>query len=959
MYNDKLMKLKKIITLLLAFFLIGVVGVAAFIFIVTSNLPNIITVKDYEPLLVSQVYDRNGQKIGEFFREKRILVPFEEIPQHLIQAFISAEDDSFFRHSGINYQAILRAFMANIKAGRKVQGGSTITQQVARSLLLSREKTYTRKIKEVVLSYRMENNLSKQDIIWLYLNQIYLGQGAYGVAAATQTYFRKPLKDITIGEAAILAGLPQAPSRYSPITNPKAAKTRQRYVLSRMAAEKYITDEIAAAEAEKPLQIYVRQDFAEVAPFVLETVRLLLVKSLGEVQVLDKGLQIQTSIDLNKQIEANRQVEIGLRDLDKRQGFRGPLKSIPEAEAMAEFLLNTRNQLMDKVSPVRVLQPDGTIPEKGSLNLSGLDPKGNKLPNVNSYIKLGDIVDAIVTQVDDKWGIVYVRFAENRGLIDVETMKWARKPNPQTRVDFDEIKKPSQALKTGDVIQVRVVGNKFSSERLNKELLALKDRNKKNFERPEDLPNFEEFANLELEQEPIAESALISFDQKSQDILALVGGYNFTRSQFNRAYQAARQTGSSFKSLVYAAALDKNYTPATPIADSPIVYEEESQMGDEEGQQVGDGEVKRWKPMNHSNKFAGDILFRNALIRSLNVPTVKIIEKIGVDWVATYARRLGIFSPLNMDFTLSLGSSSVTLYEMTKVFSQFGRMGKRIRPILIHNVKSNSGEVLVENMSLDERFEQELKTLEEQFETTRQQYLAFKKANPQIAKLKEAKLQGRSLNPDGSSGEGEDSNEAGDSSSESENAESVAADDSSGMTKKQFMNTPPLFFEDPDLLLNPASAYVMTTLLQGVIEEPRGTGGKAKSLGRPVAGKTGTTNGYYDAWFVGYTADMATGVWVGFDQETTLGRGEVGGKSALPIWLEYMKFAHEGLPIRSFSAPEGVVFANIDNDSGTLATPKSANVVRQAFVEGTEPSDFSNQTDRQDDKDFYKEELAE
>ncbi|MCB0355623.1 MAG: PBP1A family penicillin-binding protein [Bdellovibrionales bacterium] len=940
------MKLKKLITIIIATGLLGIAGIATYLVVVTSNLPNIITVNDYEPLVVSQVYDRKGQKIGEFFREKRILVPYEQIPKHVIHAFISAEDDSFFDHGGINYQAILRAFVANIKAGRKVQGGSTITQQVARSLLLSREKTYSRKIKEIILSYRMENNLKKEEILWLYLNQIYLGQGSYGVEAASRIYFRKPLAEVTIAEAALLAGLPQAPSRYSPIYNPTAAKNRQRYVLKRMAEEGYVSEEIANAEMEKPLQIFVRKDYKELAPFYLETVRQLLIKHIGEVEVLDKGIKVFTGLDLEKQLEAKRQIEQGLRELDKRQGFRGPEKNLQEAEEIAKLLLETRNELLDNISPLRTLQPDGTLPDKGPLNLTGKDDKGEPLPNVPDYIKMDDVIKGVVTNVDDKWGLVTVRFAESRGLIDIETMEWARKPNPEVRLEWDKIKKPSQALAKGDVIQVRVVGKKFRSSRLGKELRELQQKMSKKYERPEELPVFDDFANLELEQDPIAEAALVSIDQDSQDIIAMVGGRDFNQSQFNRAYQAARQTGSSFKSLVYAAALDKGYSPATPIIDAPIVFEEEDKESSEEAEGQEEIQTKRWKPMNHSNKFIGDILFRNALIRSLNVPTVKIIEKIGIDWVAKYARRLGIFSPLNMDFTLALGSSGVTLYEMTKVFSEFGRLGKRVRPIIIHKVESAQGEVLLEQLSLDDRFEQEISALDEEFEQKRQAYLAYKKAHPEL-------VDSHQQNREASSQE----------VAEEKNNEPAAAETTSetsiGMTAKEFTNEPPLYFSNPDQLIKPTTAYIITSLLQGVVEEPRGTGQRARALGRPVAGKTGTTNGYYDGWFVGFTADIATGVWVGFDQEKTLGRGEVGGKAALPIWLEYMKFAHEGLPISNFKIPEGIVFANIDNETGKLATAKSDQVVRQAFVEGSEPSEFSSEQDSKDDKDFYKEELSE
>lgn len=928
------MKFKKFITLVIALGLIGVAGIATYLIVVTSNLPNIITVQDYEPLVVSQVYDRKGKKIGEFFREKRILVPYEKIPKHIVQAFVSAEDDQFFEHGGINYQAILRALFANIKAGRKVQGGSTITQQVARSLLLTREKTYSRKIKEVILSYRMESNLSKEDILWLYLNQIYLGQGAYGVEAASQIYFRKPLKDIGIAESALLAGLPQAPSRYSPIYNPTAAKNRQRYVLKRMAEVGYISNEVADAEMERPVQIYVRQDFKDLAPFYLETIRQLLIKHIGEVNVLDKGIKVYTSLDLEKQLEAKRQIDKGLRDLDKRQGFRGPIKNLQDVEEVAKVLLETRNELIDNLSPLRVLQPDGTLPDKGPLNLSGKDEKGVTLPNLPEYIKIDEIVKGVVTDVNDKWGLTTVRFAESRGLIDIETMEWARKPNPEVRMEWAKVKKPSVALAKGDVILVRVVNSKFRSSRISKDIRELKVKMGKKYEEPEDLPNFDEFVALELEQEPTTEAALVSIDQKNSDIIAMVGGRDFGQSQFNRAYQAARQTGSAFKSLVYAAALDKGYTPATPIMDAPVVFEEENKDASEETEgQEEQQETKRWKPMNHSHKFAGDILFRNALIRSLNVPTVKIIEKIGVDWVAKYARRLGIFSPLNMDFTLALGSSGVTLYEITKVFSQFGHLGKRVHPMLIHKVLSSSGEVLLEKLSLDDRFDQEIAAIDEEIELKRVNYLEFKNAHPEVI---------------------------------SDNANREASSDvninNTVITKmklNEFLKEPPIYFEDPNQLIKPTTAYIITSLLQGVIEEPRGTGQSARSLGRPVAGKTGTTSGYYDAWFVGYTPDISTGVWVGYDQEKTLGRGEVGGKSALPIWLEYMKFAHEGLPIRNFDIPEGIVFANIDNESGKLATAKSDQVVRQAFAEGTEPTQFSSEVDSQDDKDFYKEELDE
>ncbi len=888
------MSLRNILLALAGLVVTGALVVFAVVAKYKAELPQMIGLADYKPLLVSEVFDRNGKKFGEFFREKRILIPFDKMPKHLVHAFVAAEDDTFFKHEGINYVAIMRAFLTNLRTGKKSQGGSTITQQVARSLLLSSEKTYSRKIKEILLAQKMEVNLSKEDILFLYLNQIYLGQGAYGVGAAAQVYFRKDINELSVPEAAILAGLPQAPSRYSPIHNPMAAKERQRYVLRRMADVGFISGEDAAKFAEEPVKLYVWQNFKEMAPFYLETVRQMLVAEVGEEVVLDKGIKVHTSMDLDQQLNAQEQVQQGLRALDKRQGYRGPLKNLNEARLVAEFLLETRNKLMDESSPERILKSDGQFTPRGPLNLTGKTEDGQPLPSLAPYIPEGKIVDGVVTRVDDNLGLVHVRFAENKGLIDVESMSWARKPDPNQRSEEALVKKPSSTLKIGDIIQVKIAAKQFTSVRVDKLVEDQRKKLKGKANTTLELPDFKVHALLELEQEPLTEGALLSIDERTQDVIALVGGYDFVRSKFNRAVQAARQTGSSFKAFVYLAALDKDYNPATPIIDAPIVYDEEAEEG-----QDGEPATKRWRPKNHSNKFGGDILFRNALIKSLNVPTVKIIERIGVDYAATYARRLGIFSPLNMDFTLALGSSSVTLYEMTRAFGTIGRLGQRLSPVMIRKVVDSEGTELAKDLSLDSRFKTELSRLEDEFEERRQRYLQ----DPEIASKE-----------------------------------------------------PSLFFQNKDQLIRPQTAYVLTTILQGVVDEAGGTGGAARALGRPVAGKTGTTNGYYDAWFVGYTPDIVTGVWVGFDEEKSLGRGEVGGKAALPIWLEYMKHAHESLPPRGFPVPDGVVFANIDNETGSLVTSSSKSVVRQAFIDGTEPGGTHN-AETSDDKNFYKEDM--
>jgi penicillin-binding protein 1A len=900
---------KKILIIFAVFTLLVAMGVVALIASVNNGLPEVLSLADYHPLLVSSVYSKDNKKIGEFFRERRELVPFEKMPKHLVQAFLAAEDDQFYEHSGINLQAILRATLVNMRAGRTVQGGSTITQQVAKTLMLSSERTLTRKIKDVLLAIKMEKSLSKDEILYLYLNQIFFGQSSYGVGVASETYFRKPVEKITLAEAAILAGLPQAPSRYSPVSNPKRAKERQVYVLRRMANVGFIDEQTAEAAIRQPVKVYVKEKYEKIAPFYLETLRQMLVKKLGEDVVLDTGIKIYTGLDLEKQLAAQESVEAGLRALDKRQGFRGPIKNLSAEPDIVSFLADEKKKMLAEKSPARLIDAEGnmtTLMENESRDKK-IDPK---LPD---FIKLQQDVEGIVTQVDDTWGLVEVRLPDSKGLIDFETMNWARKPNTKIRSDLDTIKKPSDALKKGDVIKVKVVATEFTSERLQR--LAQGNPKTKDKSAPQKPPNTKNFLKLQLEQDPEVQGALLSLDLATDEVIAMVGGVNFEKSEFNRTVQAARQTGSSFKSIVYTSALDKGYTPATPILDAPVVFEESVSAEDVEGQQQeGDTpQTKTWKPSNHSKSFEGDILFRNALVKSLNVPTVRIIEDVGVPWATDYAKRLGIFSPLNKDFTLALGSSSVTLYEMTKVFAHFGRLGKRIRPILVHKAVDISGKVILENLTLDNRFEAEQKTIEDEFETKRKAFLELKKkfeADPQNEDL-----------------------------------------------KKLIAKEPHLYFEDPDQLIDPTTAYLITTLLKATIEDANGTAVRARALGRDVAGKTGTTNGYFDGWFIGFTPQISTGVWVGFDQEKSLGLGEVGGRAAIPVWLQYMQSAHHSLPEMTFPTPEGIVFASIDSTTGKLPSGSSKNVIRQAFKEGTEPTVATNK--KEEEVDFYKQDMSD
>lgn len=908
------MKLTKILAALFGLVVLGAAGLALLVYSYSQSLPQMIKVDDWKPLLVSEVYARGGEKIGEYYRENRTVLPYDKIPKRLVEAFLAAEDDSFFHHGGINYIAIMRAGLVNLISGEKTQGASTITQQVARAILLqSKEKTYARKIKEILLSYRMEENLTKEEIMYLYLNQIYFGDGANGVAAAADTYFRKSIDQLTLPEMAILAGLPKAPSSYSPSRNPRRAKQRQIYVLERMAKVGFISAEESKSAINELVTVYTQKEYKEVAPYFVETIRQLLVQKLGEQAVLDEGLKIYTSIDFKAQQDAQTQVQEGLRALDKRQGYRGPLAHLENNADLEKFLLATRKKLKADSANTLIIKPDGNLqPEQPLTVFHKKDAQGKTITNIPPYVTKNQIVDAVVTKIDDKLGVTYVRFAEGLGVIDVGDMGWARKPDPNVNYDYAaRVNKPSTVFKPGDVISVKVTGDKFTSDRLAD--LAKPKKGQKTPAEP--IPSFEDYAEVSLEQTPLVEGALLSFDQKSGEVIAMVGGYEWVhkKNEFNRTLQAKRQTGSAFKTIVYASALDKGYTPATPIQDAPIVFDVKTEEGQEDAE-----EVKRWKPHNHGQKFVGDILFRMALIRSLNIPTVKILENVGVNWTMDYAKRLGVFSPLNPDFSLGLGSSSLTLYEMTKVFSQFGRLGQRLKPLVIHKVVDKEGNTILEGVTLDQRFARESAEIEKQFEERR------KVALEQAAKEASAPATGE----------------------EPAQAASKPA-------------KPNLFFPNEDQLISPQTSYVMTTLLSGVINEEGGTAARARALGRPVAGKTGSTNGYYDGWFVGYTPQVATGVWVGFDGEKTLGPGEVGGRTALPIWLEYMKAVHKDLPILDFQVPSGIVFANIDNQTGKLASASSSSVVRQAFIQGTEPKETTGAPTRDDETDFLKKDLTE
>jgi penicillin-binding protein 1A len=623
----------------------GTIGYYSF----TMDLPGIDALKDYRPSISSRVYDDKNQLIDEFFLEDRKLIRINEVPKVVIQAFVAAEDSRFFEHKGLDLYSIFRAVFKNIEAGHIIQGGSTITQQVAKMMYLSPEKKYTRKLKEAVLAYKIDKYLNKSEILNLYLNQIYLGHGTYGIESASLGYFGKSARELELPEAALLAGLPKAPTNYSPFLHYEKAKERQFYVLTRMVEDGYISKEEMEQAYAAPLKLRPITPKDKVAAYFVENVRRYVQEKYGADVLYKEGLSIYTTLDLNVQKNASEAVQRGLKELEER----------------------------------------------------------NKYP---------------------------------AGLV---------------------------------------------------------------------------------------QGALYCMDVKTGAIRAMVGGRDFNKSEFNRATQSRRQPGSAFKPLIYTAAFDKGYTPATVIVDSPIAIEDVSQP---------DGV---WRPKNFDDKFMGPITVRTALVLSRNVVTVKILQDIGVDYAVSYATNMGITSPLVRTLSLALGVSGVTLKELVQAYGVLANEGKKVTPYFIKKIVDRTGNV-----------------------------------------FEETKIQSEQV-------------------------------------------------------IDPRIAFISTYVMQDVVLS--GTGTRVRSIGRPVAAKTGTTNDTRDAWFIGMTPSLVTGVWVGFDQEASLGSQEVGGRAAAPIWLYFMEKALQDTPVESFPVPQGIVFSKVNTQGKPAGDSEKG--INEAFLEGVSPTE--------------------
>jgi penicillin-binding protein 1A len=813
----------------------GAAGVAFYLAFL-RDLPDFRTLEDYRPALTTTVLDRNGLPIGEFYEYRRQLIPLSEVPELVIQAFLAAEDDTFYEHSGIDYLSIVRAAWANLRAGGETrQGASTITQQMVKQLLLSPERTYRRKIRELILARRIEERFSKEEILFLYLNQIYFGSGAYGVSEAAYTYFGKRVVDLDAAEAALLAGLPKAPSRYSPLLHPERGEERRLYVLSRMHQEGFIDDATYAASVAEPTQLQPpeERDAYQVAAYFTEEVRRSLFDRLGSDLVLRGGLTVETTLDLPLQKAAVEALAAGLENLDHRQGYRGPVRRVEPGEIAVEVArLAEENQL----------QPDSEEPS-GEEESPGREAQPVELPLDRPLL-------GVVLSVDEKGDSARVAFApEIEGDVFLDDVKWARPADP-TRYPRD----------------ARSIGEVFAVGDVARFLCKPSSTAPKEGEAPPE-------TRVTLAQVPDVQGALLSFDVNGGDVLALVGGRDFEESEFNRVTQARRQPGSAFKPIIYAAALGRDFTPASIIYDRPVVYDD-PQSG------------FTWRPENYGRRFLGRLTMGEALARSVNNATIHLLKDVGIDYAMEFARQLGIEAPLERNLGLALGSNPVSLLELTRAYAVFPAGGREVKPRFVSRVIDREGNLLLEDLLLGESVVSEAEVTAE---------------------------------------------ESGEEGSGEEAPPSPAPKESEAEPDAL----------PPGQLIAGTHAFLATDLLRGVVNHPRGTGRRARSLGRPVAGKTGTTNDQGDAWFIGFSPDVATGVWVGYDEKQVLGRGETGGRAALPIWIDFMEAALDGRPPRDFEVPEGIVFVRVDTKTGLLASSQTETSLFQAFLEGTEPREQS------------------
>lgn len=773
--------LNTIIALTSLAFLGIIAGIFLVVFVISfysQDLPDHTELKNYEPPIVTRIYAGDGRLMAEYAQERRIFVPYPFIPEKVVQAFTAAEDQNFFEHKGVDATAIARAMLVNLKnAGtdRRKIGGSTITQQVAKNFLLTNERSYERKIKEAILATRIEKALPKEKIMELYLNEIFLGQRAYGVAAAALTYFNKALDELTYAEAAYLAALPKAPNNYHPVRNHAAALARRNWVLDRMAEDGHITESQADLAKATPLQMIAPEEEERVeAPYFSEEIRRILDEKYGPDSLYKGGLAVRTTVDPAMQDIAQKALQDGLMTYDKRHGYRGPVAQFDGMDDWASKLSNIQIQ-------------------KGMLQTW----------------QLAVVLDASTNKAQ-------IGFADKtKANLPLSGVTWARECQQECYALGPEISAVSQVVKVGDVIMVEKVDDTYV-----------------------------------LRQVPKVQGALLAMDPHTGRVLAMQGGWDYSGSVFNRATQAYRQPGSAFKPFVYLPALDQGFTPATLVLDAPFVIEQNPGQGD------------FWKPSNYSGNFYGPTPIRVGIEKSRNLMTVRLADHIGMDKVVEYATRFGIADQMKPFLSYSLGAGETTLLRLTAAYAMLVNGGKKVTPTFMDRIQDRYGETIFAH---DHR---------------------------------------PCLN-------------CGD------------------LIRWDGQRTPDIT-DNREQVADPRTAYQIVSILEGVVQ--RGTGRRLADLGRPIGGKTGTTNESKDTWFMGFTPNLVVGVFVGFDEPKSLGKRETGSSVAAPIFKEFMKAAMEGKPPVPFRRPAGIKQVRINAKTGRAALPGDENVIWESFVTGTEPN---------------------
>lgn len=887
----------KTVYILSALSVLMLIFISGLVVFISYDLPQLNSLSDYSPSIPSRVYSRDGHLLMELSKEKRDIATIEEIPKKIITAFLAAEDDNFYNHSGIDYFGILRAMLKNIKEGRIKQGASTITQQVAKSLLLTNERTFTRKIKDMILAKKIEEKLSKDEILYLYLNQVYLGGGYYGVKSAFRGYFDKELSEATIAETALVAGLLVAPGRYSPYVNPKRAKSRQKYVLGRLRDTDQISIDEYESAIKEDIKIQIREPVPLKAGYFTDWIRQRLVEHFGKEDFLTSGYEVVTTLDWELQEKAEKEVLKGVRELDKRQGFKGPLKTIEDEIKITEFLVEQRKKLYSEGSRFLIFKADGTSEsefayEEGEYEKiiefekeqfhevrSGktfLEAGNIETSRVYDFIEFDKQVEAIVTNVSNTQRLIYASHGGVKLIIPHDNFKWAHERElTEDRNYWSFVNSPESIVKRGDVVLVSIENKAVGAwSYIYKDF---KEYYSKNENLIKAIKN-QKYYLASLEQEAEAQGALLSISPITGEIISMVGGSDFSKSQFNRVVQSNRQPGSAFKPILYAVGLENFYTPATKLLDSPQA------LG-------GVNDTLSWKPRNYDGQFKGSMTFRRALETSRNIPTIKLTQDLGVEKIINFVERIGINAELPSDLSVSLGSFGVNLLDLVRMYAIFPNGGKKLSLKSIISIKDRYGEV--HQLNAKPKIEEANIIVETKSDLVSKDEIKEKKSE-----------------------EGED--------------------------KKVEKENPYLVNLTSEQVYDERLAFIMTNLLKGVIQ--RGTGRNTSDISSFIGGKTGTTNNYVDAWFIGFSSKLVTGVWTGFDDNKTLGWPESGAKAALPIWKEYMQSGIRKYGDPDFVAPSGIVNVAIDPKTGKLSSEETTRFI-ESFVEGTEPGgeDFAEE----------------